>query len=223
MVKVTQLSLAMSNACLISGEKHILVDTGSPGELGRIEAKLKKLGLSLPDLSLVLLTHAHFDHAGNAAAIKRRAGCPLAVHALDRPCMESGKNAAIVPLGPMAALISPFMKFPFAPAGVDIVPENGFDLSPFGVEARVLFTPGHTPGSVSVLTANGEAIVGDLVGGGWPLGQFQPSRPRFHYWASSLADVHASLEALFASPVNKIYVGHGGPLDGQEARRFFQA
>jgi glyoxylase-like metal-dependent hydrolase (beta-lactamase superfamily II) len=85
----------------------------------------------------------------------------------------------------------------------------------------VIFTPGHTPGSVSILTDDHQAIVGDLCGGGWLLGQFQPGRPRYHYWASSVEDVQASLKRVFASQPSQIHVGHGEPLDGRKAGQFF--
>jgi hydroxyacylglutathione hydrolase len=118
-------------------------------------------------------------------------------------------------------MLMPFMGAGFDPASADILIDDTLDLSPYGVAAQVIFTPGHTPGSVSILTDDHQAIVGDLCGGGWPLGQFQPGRPRYHYWASSLNDVQASLKRVLASQPAKIYAGHGGPLDGREAAKFF--
>jgi glyoxylase-like metal-dependent hydrolase (beta-lactamase superfamily II) len=105
---------------------------------------------------------------------------------------------------------------------VDILIEDDFDLTPYGVEARTLHTPGHTPGSISIITNDGRALVGDLIGGGWPLGQFQPGKPRYHYWASDLADVKTSLERILSFTPSRIYAGHGGPLDGQAAIEFFK-
>ncbi len=115
----------------------------------------------------------------------------------------------------------PFMGAGFAPTSADILVDDTLDLSPYGVAARVIFTPGHTPGSVSILTDDQQAIVGDLCGGGWPLGQFQPGRPRYHYWASNSDEVQASLKRVFSFQPAQIHVGHGGPLDGREAGQFF--
>ena len=153
MVKITQLPLSMSNACLLSGEKHILVDTGSPWDAGRLKKLLAQHGLGFNDLALILLTHIHFDHAGGLSAVQKEANCPTAVHPLERSFLETGRNAPIVPVHPLAALVSPFMNIPFGAARAEITLSDGFDLSPFGVDAQVLFTPGHTPGSVSILTA----------------------------------------------------------------------
>ncbi len=221
MTTLLPLHLTMSNACLVSGKKHILIDSGISGDLRAIEKQLQKQGVDLREIALIVLTHVHFDHAGNVAAIQKLAGCPVAVHRSEKSLMESGKNAAIIPVHPVAALMTPFMQIPFRPAAVDIVFDDAFDLNPFGVDAQVVFTPGHTPGSVSVLTGSGEAIVGDLIGGGLLLGQFQPEKPRYHYWASSMDQVRASVKTVLGHRPNKIHVGHGGPLNGKQARAFF--
>lgn len=221
MATLFPLHLSMSNACLLSGKKHILIDSGISGDLPKIEKLLQKQGVSLHEIALIVLTHVHFDHAGNAAVIQKQAGCPVAVHRLEKALMETGKNAPLVPVHPLAALINPLMNMPFAPAAVDVVFDDLFDLNPFGVDAQVIFTPGHTPGSVSVLTGSGDAAVGDLIGGGWPLGQFQPEKPHYHYWASSMDDVRTSLKHVLSHQPRTIHVGHGGPLDGNAARAFF--
>jgi glyoxylase-like metal-dependent hydrolase (beta-lactamase superfamily II) len=215
------LKLSKSNAFLLIGDKPILIDSGSPGDLPALERELRKAGVTLAGIELLVLTHAHFDHAGNAAAIRERSGCKVAAHELERVFLENGRNAAIVPVGLMAKLMNPFMNVPFAATAVDMVLQDSFDLKPFGVDAHILSTPGHTPGSVSVVTAEGEAVVGDLVGGGLLLGLFFPDMPRHHYWMASRDEVRASLKKLFARGIVKIYVGHGGPLNAARALMFF--
>jgi glyoxylase-like metal-dependent hydrolase (beta-lactamase superfamily II) len=221
MSAVHRLRLSKSNAFLLMGGKPILIDSGSPGDLPALEKTLQKLNVALADIALLIVTHAHFDHAGNAAAIRERSGCQVALHDLEKSLLESGKNAPMIPVHPLALILNPFMNIPFPASKVDIVLKDTLDLNPFGVDAQALFTPGHTPGSVSVITAGGEAIVGDLIGGGPLLGLLQPGKPRYHYWASSMDDVRASLKTVFAREIVKLHVGHGGPLDGREARNFF--
>jgi hydroxyacylglutathione hydrolase len=223
MTNVISLKLLMSNAFLLRGEKDILIDTGSPVDFPALTRQLNKHGVEVGDLALVVLTHVHFDHAGTVAALIKQAKCPVAVHRLEKENLESGRNAPIIPVHPLGKMLNPFMGAGFAPASADILMDDALDLSPYGVAARVIFTPGHTPGSVSILTDDHQAIVGDLCGGGWPLGQFQPGRPHYHYWASSRDDVQASLKRVFSFQPAKIHVGHGGPLDGCEAAKFFLA
>jgi len=223
MISVIPLKLSMSNAFLLRGEKNILVDTGNPADFHTLTRLLDKHGLQLDALALVVLTHVHFDHAGTAAALVKQAKCPVAVHRLEKENLETGRNAPIIPVHPLGKMLMPFMGAGFAPASAEILVDDTLDLSPYGVAARVIFTPGHTPGSVSLLTDNHQAIVGDLCGGGWPIGQFQPGNPRYHFWASSMEAVQASLKRVFASQPAQIHVGHGGPLDGRKAEQFFLA
>jgi glyoxylase-like metal-dependent hydrolase (beta-lactamase superfamily II) len=221
MTIIFPLPLLASNAFLLLGEKPILIDSGSPGDIPAIERKLRKAGVTLSEIELLILTHAHFDHAGNAAAIRKRSGCKVVAHESERTFLENGKNAAITPFNFFAKLMSPFMHIPFAATDVDIVVKDSFDLNPYGADAQIVWTPGHTPGSISVVTTGGEAVVGDLIGGGSMLGIWQPTRPRYHYWIENKEEVDASLSRLFARQIVKIHVGHGGPLDGIQARDFF--
>jgi hydroxyacylglutathione hydrolase len=221
MTNVISLKLSMSNAFLLRGEKDILVDSGSPADFPILTRQLDKYGVEVNGLALIVLTHVHFDHAGTVAALVKQAKCPVAAHRLEKENLELGQNAPIIPVHPLGKMLMPFMGAGFAPTSADILVDDTLDLSPYGVAAQVIFTPGHTPGSVSILTDDHQAIVGDLCGGGWPLGQFQPGRPRYHYWASSGDDVRTSLKRIFSLQPAKIYAGHGGPLDGREASQFF--
>jgi glyoxylase-like metal-dependent hydrolase (beta-lactamase superfamily II) len=90
--------------------------------------------------------------------------------------------------------------------------DETFDLSAFGVEGRILYTPGHTAGSLSVLLPDGRAIVGDVMMGGYMGGNLFGARPNYHYFADDLDAVHGSIRALFDAGVKTFYVGHGGPL-----------
>lgn len=218
---IHHLSLPKSNAFLLMGNRPILIDSGSPGDLPALERELQKAGVRLGEIELLVLTHAHFDHVGNAAAIRKHSGCKIAAHEAEQAFLENGKNAVIVPYNFMAKLMNPFLNIPFAATEVDIVVKDSFDLKPYGADAQIISTPGHTPGSISVITAGGEAVVGDLIGGGLLLGLLSPHRPRYHYWIASIDEVHASLKGLFARKIVKIHVGHGGPLNGMQARKFF--
>ena len=221
MTTIYPLPLSKSNAFLLMDDKPILIDSGSPGDLPALERKLQKTGITLAEIELLVLTHAHFDHAGNAAAIRQRSGCKVVAHEAERAYVENGKNAVIAPYNFMAKLINPFMNIPFAATEVDIAVKDPIDLNPYGANAQIIPTPGHTPGSISVITAGGEAVVGDLIGGGLLLGSLLPDKPRYHYWIANMDEVQASLKGLFAHEIVKIHVGHGGPLNGMQARKFF--
>lgn len=221
MTVIRPIPLSKSNAFLMMGRKPILIDSGSPGDLPTLKRKIQKAGVSLAEIELLVLTHAHFDHAGNAAAIRQLSGCKVVAQEAEKVFLENGKNAVIAPYNLMARLMNPFMNIPFASTKVDMLIKDPLDLTPYGVEAQVILTPGHTPGSLSILTSEGEAVVGDLIGGGYLLGLLFPQKPRYHYWIENMDQIQDSLRKLFTNKITTIYVGHGGPLNGSQARRFF--
>ena len=91
---------------------------------------------------------------------------------------------------------------------VDIgITEKGFSLSAYGIPGRVISTPGHTEGSVSVLLESGEAFVGDLAMNKVPL-RFTPGLPIF---AEDIHRVKASWKKLMKMGAETIYPGHGKP------------
>ncbi len=73
----------------------MLVDTGSPGEGKKIIRELRKLGVELSDLSLILHTHGHSDHCGSTAELISYHKIPTAIHSGDQKMIETGKNGLI--------------------------------------------------------------------------------------------------------------------------------
>jgi glyoxylase-like metal-dependent hydrolase (beta-lactamase superfamily II) len=173
---------------------------------------MKRAGLDLPALSLIVQTHAHYDHCGSTAELKRLSGALVVVHQSERDEIEHGKNAAVVPVDWMGYLTMPFVT-QYEGVMADVLIADELDLRPYGVAASVIHTPGHTPGSLSVITDGGAAIVGDLLGGGLIYGLLWPQRPRYHYFASDLTAVRSSIRRVLACSPTRIYVGHGGPLE----------
>ncbi|MCX8562679.1 MBL fold metallo-hydrolase [Mycolicibacterium mucogenicum] len=214
----------MSNAFLVKGDKVVLVDTGIPGAGPKIEAALAEEGVSPTDVSAIVVTHAHIDHMGNASHLRKRLGAPIIAHRADLPAYSSGR--AIVehmrPTGPFGWLFGkvPMVRESTEPFEPDVFVESALPLHDYGVDARILFTPGHTPGSLSVLTGPGELIAADLIAGPL-LGAIHswPANPPFHY---DRVQNLASLEAILALDPTIVYVGHGGPLDPSRVRRWAQ-
>lgn len=74
----------MINAHLIRGDRGcVLVDAGLPGSEVRIATVLSKHGLSFKDIKLIVVTHAHVDHAGSAYALRELAQAPIVAHVDD--------------------------------------------------------------------------------------------------------------------------------------------
>jgi hydroxyacylglutathione hydrolase len=61
---IVPIRLSISNAFLVRGERPVLIDTGCPGDTDTLLRALAKEGVAVRDLSLILHTHGHRDHAG---------------------------------------------------------------------------------------------------------------------------------------------------------------
>lgn len=220
-MKITRIKLSFSNAYLVQDRHTVLVDTGMPGEERKILQAAAKAGIQAGDIRLILHTHGHVDHAGSTAALAKMLGLPTAVHRADEALLHAGRMNPLKPLRLEARMIRPLVDKPFPPSAPDLLVDETTDLAESGIEGRILGTPGHTAGSISLLLPNGEAIVGDVMMGGFIGGNLLGSRPNYHYFADDLTAVRQSIHALLAAGVKTFYVGHGGPLARDAVTRAF--
>lgn len=218
MTEIIHIKLSFSNAYLVKDRQAILVDTGMPGEQDRILRAAAKAGVRPNNIRLILHTHAHVDHAGSSTVLAARLGAPAAVHPADEAMLRSGQMNPLKPLRLESRLIKPLVDRPFPPLAPDLLVDETTDLSLYGVEGCILHTPGHTAGSISLLFPNGAAIVGDMLMGGYLGGNLLSARPNYHYFADDLSVVRRSLAAILQSGAQKLYVGHGGPLEAGAVR-----
>ncbi|MBL9217428.1 MAG: MBL fold metallo-hydrolase [Opitutaceae bacterium] len=207
---------AISNCYLLLGEKPVLVDTGAPGDLRTILAALKRRGLAPRDLALILLTHGHSDHAGCAAELRRRSGAQIAMHAGDAGLVRAGRNGVIAVQDTLGRILRPFVDEPFEAFEPDLVFQEGIALEPYGLRGKVLPTPGHTAGSASVVLANGEALIGDVLRGSlvWP------NKAREHYFCNDPARNQRSIVRLAREGLLRCHPGTFGSFPGTELGRY---
>ncbi len=157
----------------------LLVDTSRRSERKNLTQALYSMGIRR--LSLLVLTHCHFDHTENAAFVRQRFKAPIAVHTSEAPLLETGKNAAIWgTVWPTRLLIRAVTArhihrfFRYRPAGADIRVQGRFDLGALGFPGYLLHTPGHTGGSLSLIIDNDIAVVGDAMFGIFKNGVLPP-------------------------------------------------
>jgi glyoxylase-like metal-dependent hydrolase (beta-lactamase superfamily II) len=215
------LRLKLTNVYLFTGERSILVDSGGPADVPRILSFLQAHGVEVGKLALILVTHGHWDHAGGAAQLREMTKAPIAIHRADADLARRGINGPARPTCLTGYLIRTFINRDYPPFEPDVVLDGQMDLREFGVAARVIPTAGHTPGSISVFTDAKEAIVGDLVMGGWFGGWLFPTRPGIHYFADDLEQLQGSLRKLLELRPSVVHPGHGGPLDPRAIARMF--
>jgi glyoxylase-like metal-dependent hydrolase (beta-lactamase superfamily II) len=192
-------------AHLVAGaEGWVVVDTGSPGHARSILRRIARLGGG--DIALIYLTHAHFDHYGSAAALRRRSGAPIAIHSADAEAMARGETrlGTVRGRGWLGQLLLPLAQALLRPEATtaDLTVEDGDTLRAYGLDATVLHTPGHTPGSSSLIVGGRLAFAGDLISAA-----VRPHAQRLY--ADDWAALAHSLERLQARHPTQTYAGHG--------------
>jgi len=215
---VIQVRMGMVSSFLVRQEGAILVDTGYPGSENTILDALSKEGIAPRDIRLILLTHGHGDHAGSAAKLKEMTGARVAVHENDSDKLRTGNQGSLHATclsGILFSLVLGVGRKPaYPPLEPDIVFTDLLDLKPFGIQGMVVPTPGHTPGSVSVILENGDAIVGDLIMPAIPSG-----RPGLPYWAEDREEAKKSIRKVLSYQPDRIFLAHGSPFPAELVRR----
>lgn len=133
-------------------EMAVLIDTGFPGQMEDLRVAMDKVGVSFDNLKVVILTHQDIDHIGSLPEIVRNCGSNIKVyaHELDKPYIQGD-----LPLLKDVHIANP-------PKGkVDVALKDGQEL-PYCGGIRVIHTPGHTPGHISLyLKQNKTLVAGD--------------------------------------------------------------
>lgn len=163
-----------------------LIDPGDEGR--RLADAVQSSGAHL---DAIWLTHAHLDHVGGIAEVKRRWDVPIFLHPLDRPLYDR------------AALQAAAYGLPFdSPPAPERELADGDSLSLGSLEFSVMHTPGHAPGLV-VIHGHGVAFVGDLVFAG-SIGRTDLPGGSFEQLIRSIRE-----EVLTLPDGTRLLTGHG--------------
>ncbi len=192
----------------------VLFDTGSAARRAELEHAMEAAGCEPGNLKLIVISHGDFDHIGNAAHLRRKFGGQIAMHGNDAGMAEHGdmfwkrKSGSRLMRSLARLLIRLEEADRFKP---DLLLEDGQDLFDYGWNAHVVSLPGHSQGSVGVLTAEGGLFCGDL---------FENSKtPALNSIMDDPAAARASLEKLRGMGVGMVYPGHGRPFPLEQLGR----
>ena len=224
-IRVPILPLDMVNAFIIkSSQGCIAVDTGLPNSEKKFARVLKKNNLNFKDIKLIIVTHAHVDHAGSAVALRELSKAPIVAHSGDLAHLQQKETMTFCSTGWFGNLFlkTKLMIEPYQGFTPDILLNNSETLSleKYGIDGLIVPTIGHTSGSITIKLDSGVALVGDLIASGILLGGIirkgSPKRPPFE---DSPQLVAKALQQLVESGVEKFYMGHGGPLSAAEVKK----
>lgn len=224
-ITIPILPLGMVNAHLIRSEAGcVLIDAGIPGSERKIGRVLAQHGLTFRDIKLIVVTHAHTDHAGSAARVRALSGAPILAHQDDADFYSRKEPMTYCATSWVGKLFlkTPVPHEPYEGFVPDIMMTNGHavNLLDFGVEGVVRHTGGHTPGSIAVELPSQDVMVGDLIASGILIGGIirkgRAIRPPFE---DDPATVSRELIRMVENGGKRFHMGHGGPLDVREVLR----
>ncbi|MBN9296335.1 MAG: subclass B3 metallo-beta-lactamase [Filimonas sp.] len=121
---------------------HILINTGVGSSAPMIRKHVEKLGFKFSDIKILLATHAHFDHVGAMAAVKKLTGAQMMINAEDADVLADGGNSDYVMGGKGPS---------FLPVKADRLLHDHDTVKLGGMNIVVLDHPGHTAGANSFL------------------------------------------------------------------------
>ncbi len=182
----------------------ILIDTGTSSNRRELIRQMEDAGCKPGMLKLILLTHGDFDHSGNAAYLRSMFKAKIAMHQADAGMGEHGDmfenrkkpNALIRALVPLFTGFGKKERFK-----ADLFLEDDQSLAEYGWDARVFSLPGHSRGSIGVLTASGDLFCGDLFD--------NTKTPALNSIMDDLSTARESMGRLNNLGINTVYPGHG--------------
>jgi len=196
-----------ANVYLLLGDRITLVDTGWPGNTKRILSYLSSLGYEPSDVSHIVLTHCHVDHCGSAAEVKGRTEATVAAHENEVGCI-SGVTPYPTPrgiLGVALRIVKPFLRL--HPVEVDLPLSDGMGVPNSG-GLRVIYTPGHTTGSICLYHSKLKVLFsGDTV-----ICEGGEVREPMESTSMNPSEVRRSVKKLSELDFESILPGHGTPI-----------
>ncbi len=205
---VYQLTIRGVNIILIAQDKLTLIDTGFRGSSHLIVDFIRRLGRSPQEISLIIITHHHPDHIGSLNELKKLTQAKVAIHEADLlPDMQPPslklitKTLAILPFPFLNRFLNPEL------GEVEIKLKGGERLEPLD-GLLVIHTPGHTPGSISLFSAQRKLLItSDTINNRHRNLRLPPKSV-----SSNLSQAINSIETLAELEFEILLCGHGKPL-----------
>jgi glyoxylase-like metal-dependent hydrolase (beta-lactamase superfamily II) len=211
------ISLCNTNYYLLKCDSgFLLIDAGWVGMYKEFKKALSRFAIGIGSIKFILLTHHHHDHAALVQNIRSETNCRIIVHQDEVNYIRQGTTFTDDTrqfntwLKLLDRLTAPFIRLNYKPVMLNeddiIISDNDYDLYGLtGIRAKLLHTPGHSKGSVSLLLENGNSFVGDVAMNMLKIfGQRQ--RP---VEAEDYDEVYASWKKLIRYGTKTVYPSHG--------------
>lgn len=202
MSEIHRIKCGNGNCYIIeNGTNGVLVDTGKREFADKVIEQCRAY-----NVGLVVLTHAHFDHAENAARISDSLKIPIAMNDRDCDLIASNNAQAMCAksfLGKivLSASMKDFSKRTMPNFKPDILLNEGDSLSEYGIDADIIALPGHTKGSIGVDVDKKHIIVGDAL-----MNMFYPTVSMLYNDREQMLESARKISEMGGRTV---YFGHG--------------
>lgn len=210
-VDIKIIGLTFVNAYLLKViDGFILIDTGLEMHWDRLNKELEAAGCFPGNLKLVIITHGDFDHTGNCVKLREKYHCKIAMHENDLPMVEKGmrpKRKVKSFIAKVFMTLRKIMrkKFTFEFFKPDLYLTDGQKLTEYGLDASVIHLPGHTKGSIGILSDDGILFAGDIF--------TNRGKPDTATYIENASELENSLSRLKTLKVTTVYPGHGDPFN----------
>jgi len=223
-VKIYPIHCGFTTVYALKGDGVILIDGGDPNKVDNIKKGIAKALIQPEEIKLIILTHGHWDHTGSARDIKQLTGAKILLHRGDmhfiaepKTIQPPGLNSWGRTLSALLTFMSPMIHVPKFEVAI-IAEDKELSLAEYGIPGRIIPTPGHSWGSVSVILDSGDVFVGDLAMNLFPL-RLNPGLPIF---GDDMTIVKNSWRKLLDRDVKTIYPAHGNSFPSQIMRNLIQ-
>ncbi|MCI9252097.1 MAG: MBL fold metallo-hydrolase [Lachnospiraceae bacterium] len=209
MSEIHRIKCGNSNCYIVeNGTSGILVDTGKKEFLNKVIEQCKAY-----NVKLIVLTHAHFDHAENAAQISNALGIPIGMNEKDCSLIKSNTNQRLSAesfLGKIVLSVSlkEFSARTMEEFKPDVLLNDKDSLSAYGIDANVIALPGHTEGSIGLDVENTYLIAGDAL-----MNMFYPTVSMLFHNKHDMLESAGKISRLGN---RRIYFGHGKPVSNKQ-------
>lgn len=204
---------------------HMILDKSHTNRRSELLQQLEQAGVKPGLLKAIVLTHGDSDHAANAAFLREKYSTIIAMHPgdtklVDKPSidvmMESFRYRSIIYKVVFFFLKKQIQRITekdlkdFEGFKPDVLLQEGDSLLQYGFEATIIHLPGHTDGSIGILTKEGELISGDILA--------NMKKPSVAPNAVDFKSLRSSLKKLKPMNIVKFFPGHGNPFSAKEVK-----